>query len=99
MAIAHRDAAIPRQRLEQSDIVETQVAREVFLRAEVDAFLAECLLEGAEVKGLAVGDHAVEIEDDRLQRAGHTPGAFSPASIGTFNLFDGGGNGHSYDAL
>ena len=66
---------------------------------ELDAFLGERLLKRLEVERLAVGDHAVEVEHDRLQRPAHAPGAFSPARIATFSRFDGGGYGHSYVAL
>ena len=74
-AVAHRHAAIPRQRLEHADIVVAEVARVVVRRAvSVDAFLGERLLERPQVQRLAVGDDAVEVEDDRLQRAGSCAG-------------------------
>ena len=101
-------AAIASQRLEHPDIVVAQVAREVFVVLEHDSFLGESLLKRLEVERLAVGNHAIEIEDDRLERGGHAPdalpvgasaGAFSPARMAIFSRFDGGGYGHSHVGL
>ncbi len=90
------DAAVPGDRAERADVVEAEIARVVLCRRQLDAVVGERLLERLQVQRLTVGDDAVEVEDDRLQRAGHSPGgAFSPARTATFNRFDGGGNGHS----
>ena len=100
MTIRPRQATIARQRLEHPDIVVAEVAREVLVALEHDPFLGERLLIRLQVQRLAVGNHAIEIENDRLQRGGHAPeafaagasgGAFSPARIATLSRFDGGG--------
>ncbi len=91
----HRHAAVFAEGLEHADVVVAEIARRVLLRRQLEPVLGERLLEGAEVQRLAVGDHAVEVEDDRLQGGRHEPGAFSPARISTFSRLDGGGNGQS----
>ena len=103
----HRQAAIARQRLEHADVVVAEVAREVFVARQRDAFLGQRLLKRLQVQRLAVGDDAVEVEDDGLQRGvtrrglrgSRFGGAFSPARIGTLSRFAGGGYGHSYVGL
>jgi hypothetical protein len=54
----------------------------------------------------AVGDDAVEVEDEGVQWPRHRPGTStsacrrrSPARIGVFSRFSEGGNGQSYSAL
>src|SRR5205823_937453 len=54
----------PAQRAKHPHIVESEIARVVLVLAEIDAVLGEHVAKGAEVKRLAVGDHAVKIEDD-----------------------------------
>ena len=93
-----RKTTISRQRLEQAHIVEAQIPGEVLAAGQLDALFAERLLKRLEVQRLAVGDDAVEVEDDGLKRS-HDAGTFSPARISTFSRFATGGSGHTYDLL
>src|SRR6185295_11348316 len=102
------EAAVPRERRERADVVVAEITGEVVLAREHDPFFGQCLLKGFEVQRLAVGDDPVEIEDDRLERGGHAPGAFaagasggafSPARIATLRRLAEGGYGHSHVGL
>ena len=95
----HRHAVVFGEGLEHAHVVVAEISRVVLLRRQLESVFRERLLKGAEVQRLAVGYHPVEIEDDRLKRGGHVPGAFSPARISTFKRFEAGGYGQSYDAL
>ena len=90
LAAGERGAVVLSQRLEHPHIVEAQILVEVVGGAQLEANLAERSLKRSQMKWLAVGDDAIEVEDDRLQRR-HETGTFSPALIGTFSRFPGGG--------
>ena len=65
--LAHLDAAIARQRLEHPDVVIPEVPVEVVGRRQLDPVVRQRLLKCVEMKGLAIGDDTVEVEDDRLK--------------------------------
>ena len=99
LCVTRRYAAVPCQSLEKSHVVVPQIVRVVVLGTECEPLVLQRLLKRAQVKGLAVGNHPVEVEHDCLEGRRHAPGAFSPARIAMFSRLDGGGNGHSYAAL
>ena len=55
-------------RRKRAGVVEPEIARVVVALGERDALGGEHALIRGEVQRFAVGDHAVEIEDDRTQR-------------------------------
>ncbi len=81
-------------------VVVAQVALEVVGPVERPAPRGQGVLEGAQVQAFGVGEHAVEIEDDRA-RVGHlaVPPSRSPAGIATASRFSRGGTGQSYVEL
>ena len=98
-------AGVGGDRAEHADVVEAKVAVVVRLVGDRHRGAGQHVLIGAQVQALAVGDHPVEVEDDRVQRP-HRVGASvafggrrSPARIGVFSRFSVGGNGQSYSAL
>ena len=88
-----------------ADVVVPEVSRVVVVFAELDAFRRQHVAEGGEVQRFAVGDHAVEVEDDGSD---HVPigilrpltlaSSFfrrSPARTGICRWFSRGDIGHS----
>ena len=108
MTVAPRQLAVASQRGKHARIVVAEVAREVLVALEDKTFLRERLLKGLQVQRLAIGNHAVEIKDDGLERGAHAAGAltswdsggaFSPAWIAILRRLAGGGYGHSHVGL
>ena len=65
--LVHRHALVAPNRLEHADVVITEVAVEIILVRHRDAFRREDVLIRAQVQPFAVGDHAVEVEHDRMK--------------------------------
>ena len=63
--LAQRPPAARERRAEDARVVQAQVALEVFALGHRDALRAEDVVEGGEVDGLAVHQHAVEVEEGR----------------------------------
>ena len=72
----HRDAAVGADRLERAGIVEPEIPRVVVALGQCQPLFGKDLTEALEVQRLAVGDDAVEVEDDAAERHGLS---FSPA--------------------
>ena len=93
VAVGPAQPSVSRERAEDATVVEAEVPGVVVRRREGDAGWREGLLEGGQVQRLGVGEHAVEIEHDGLQRTGvgrrHL--TFSPARIATARRFSFGG--------
>ena len=102
--IALREPVFALVARERPDIVISQVFAEIVRFAQADVVIREDLAIRLEMKRLAVGDDAIEVEHNRAQ---HGSGAFphsfsfrrSPARIAAGRRFSGGGNGHSVVGL
>ncbi len=79
-------------------VVESQIAREVVGSRQLDSERDEHLLIRPQVKDFGVGEHPVEVEDDRgdheLDQWPAAPSR-SPARIGMAKRFSRGGTGQS----
>ena len=90
--IRAEQAAVVRDRVEGADVVEAEIPPEVVALGQPDAVAREHALVGAEVQRFAVRDDAVEVEDDsRKPQCAASRRIFSPARIGIFKRFSGGG--------
>ena len=78
---------VARERFEYADVVDAEVSLVILARRKCQAFLGEERLVDPKVQRLAIGDHAIEVEDHALQR--HF--TFSPARIGTCRRLARGG--------
>ncbi len=78
LGVAHVGAAVARNRPERADVVIPEILRVVLGFGEAQAVRGQHVAKRAEMKGFAVGEDAVEVEDDRLD---HDPAFFmrSPA--------------------
>src|SRR5262249_42208889 len=77
-------AAVDPYGLEHADIVVAEIARVIALLGEIDTNGGEHVTERAEVQRFAVGNHAVEVEDDGSKGHVYVFGRFrrSPAWTG-----------------
>ena len=65
LLVAQQQTVVRRDLPERPLVVESEVTRAVLLLGQPDAVRRQDLLVAAEVQRLGVGEHAVEVEDDR----------------------------------